>query len=68
MLVSEDELAHAFRWLYTRTKLACELGAAAPAAALLSRRVAVEPGQTVVCVVSGGNVAPQQAAAILAQP
>jgi len=68
VLVSEDELAHAFRWLYTRTKFACELGAAAPAAALLSRRVAVEPGQTVVCVVSGGNVAPQQAAAILAQP
>ncbi|HKI91905.1 MAG TPA: threonine/serine dehydratase [Gaiellaceae bacterium] len=68
VLVSEDELAHAFRWLYTRTKLACELGAAAPAAALLSRRVAVDPGQTVVCVVSGGNVAPHQAAAILAQP
>ena len=68
VLVSEDELAHAFRWLYTRTKLACELGAAAPAAALLSRRVAVEPGQTVVCVVSGGNVAPHQAAAILASP
>ncbi len=29
VLVAEDELVHAFRWLYTRTKLACELGAAA---------------------------------------
>jgi hypothetical protein len=28
--------------------------------------VAIEPGQNVVAVVSGGNVAPEQAAAILA--
>ena len=33
---------------------------------LLSGKVAIEPGQNVVAVVSGGNVAPQQAAAILA--
>jgi threonine dehydratase len=66
VLVSEDDLADAFRWLYTRTKLACELGAAASTAALLSGKVRVEPGETVVAVVSGGNVAPQQAAAILA--
>jgi threonine dehydratase len=65
VLVAEDELVHAFRWLYTRTKLACELGAAASAAALLSGKVAVERGQTVVAVVSGGNVGPRQAAAIL---
>jgi threonine dehydratase len=66
VLVSEDDLAEAFRWLYTRTKLACELGAAAPTAALLSGKVRVEPGETVVAVVSGGNIAPKQAAAILA--
>ena len=66
VLVSEDELADAFRWLYTRTKLACELGAAASTAALLSGKARVEPGETVVAVVSGGNVAPKQAAAILA--
>ena len=65
VLVSEDELAEAFRWLYARTKLACELGAAASPAALLSGKVRVEPGETVVVVVSGGNVAPKQAAAIL---
>ena len=68
VLVSEDDLRAAFRWLYARTKLACELGAAASAAALLSGKVEIEPGQTVVAVVSGGNVAPKQAAAILAQP
>ena len=66
VLVSDDELMEAFRWIYGRTKLACELGAAAGTAALLSGRVQVEPGQTVVSVVSGGNVAAKQAAAILA--
>jgi threonine dehydratase len=66
VLVSEDDLFEAFRWLYARTKLACELGAAASAAALLSGKVVVERGQNVVAVVSGGNVAPGQAAAILA--
>jgi len=66
VLVSEAELADAFRWLYVRTKLACELGAAASTAALLSGKVLLEPGETVVAVVSGGNIAPKQAAAILA--
>jgi threonine dehydratase len=68
VLVSDEELFDAFRWLYTRTKLACELGAAASTAALLAGKASVKPGQTVVAVVSGGNVAPQQAAAILAKP
>jgi threonine dehydratase len=67
VLVSDDDLSGAFRWLYARMKLACELGAAASTAALLSGKVAVDPGQNVVAVVSGGNVAPQQAAAILAE-
>ncbi len=66
VLVDEDALADAFRWLYARMKLACELGGAASTAALLSGAVRVEPGQTVVAVVSGGNVASKQAAAILA--
>jgi threonine dehydratase len=68
VLVTEDELADAFRFVYARTKLACELGAAAPVAAILSGKAVVEPGQTVVAVVSGGNVGPKQAAAILARP
>jgi threonine dehydratase len=67
VLVSEDELFDAFRWTYARTKLACELGGAAPVAALLAGKAGVRRGETVVAVVSGGNIAPQQAAAILAQ-
>ena len=65
VLVSEEELFDAFRWLYARTKFAAELGAAASTAALLSGKVQIEPGQTVVAVVSGGNIAAKQAAAIL---
>jgi threonine dehydratase len=67
VLVSEDDLYESFRWLYARMKLACELGAAASTAALLSGKVVVQPGQNVVSIVSGGNVAPNQAAAILAR-
>ena len=65
VLVSEEELAAAFRWVYVRTKLAAELGAVAGIAALLAGKAAVEPGQTVVSVVSGGNISPREAAAIL---
>jgi threonine dehydratase len=66
VLVTENELVDAFRWLYARMKYAAELGAAASTAALLAGKVDVEPGQTVVAVVSGGNIAAKQAAAILA--
>jgi threonine dehydratase len=66
VLVSEKVLEEAFRFMYTRMKLACEVAGAATAAALLSGVVEVELGQTVAAVVSGGNVAPKTAAAILA--
>jgi threonine dehydratase len=66
VLVSEDALREAFRFMYGRMKLACEVAGAATAAALLSGVVVPEPGQTVVAVVSGGNVAPKTAVAILA--
>jgi threonine dehydratase len=65
VLVSEDDLGEALRWLYERTKLACELGAAASTAALLSGKLRVDPGESVVAIVSGGNIAAKQAAAIL---
>jgi threonine dehydratase len=66
VLVSEEALEEAFRFMYTRMKLACEVAGAATAAALLSGVVEVEQGQIVAAVVSGGNVAPKTAAAILA--
>jgi threonine dehydratase len=65
VLVTEDELADGMRFLYRRAKLACEPAAAAGVAALLTGKVTVEPGDTVVAVVSGGNVVAQIASAIL---
>jgi threonine dehydratase len=64
VLVSEAEIEDAFRWLYSRAKLACEPAAATALAPLLSGRI--EP-RSVAVVVSGGNVAAETAAAILAR-
>jgi threonine dehydratase len=66
VLVTEDELKEAFSFLYARTKLAAEPAGAAAVAALLARKIPLETGETVVAVVSGGNVATQTAVAILA--
>ena len=63
---TEDELVAGFRFLYTRAKVACELAGAATTAALLAGRIELEPGSTVVAVISGGNIVPETAAAILA--
>lgn len=68
VLVTEREIAEAMRFLYARAKLACEPAGAASTAALLAGKIAVEPGATVVAVVSGGNADPKMAAAILAEP
>jgi threonine dehydratase len=66
VLVTEDEIKAGMRFLYTRAKLACEPAAAVPVAALLAGKIPLEQGETVVAVVSGGNVAPETAVAILA--
>jgi threonine dehydratase len=64
VVVSETEIEDAFRWLYACAKLACEPAAATALAPLLSGRI--EPRSAAV-VVSGGNVAAETAAAILAR-
>jgi threonine dehydratase len=64
VLVSDDEIEDAFRFLYERAKLAVEPAGAAAVAALRAGKV---QGERVVCVVSGGNVAAQTASAILAR-
>ena len=65
VLVTEEEIEHAFRFVYERAKLACEpAGAVATAAWLAGKIHAKSP----VILVSGGNVAGQTAAAILARP
>ena len=66
VLVSEEELAGAMRFLYGRAKLACEPAGAAATGALLAGKVPYEQDESVVAVVSGGNVAPETAVAILA--
>ena|SRR5215204_1001419 len=68
VLVEEDEIEDGMRFLYQRAKLACEPAGAAAVAALRAERVAVEEGEAVVAVVSGGNVSSETAAAILARP
>ncbi|TML77362.1 MAG: pyridoxal-phosphate dependent enzyme [Actinobacteria bacterium] len=63
VLVTEDEIADGMRFLYARAKLACEPAGAAAAGAVLAGKVEAARGMAVI--VSGGNVDPQQAAAIL---
>jgi threonine dehydratase len=65
VLVSEDELIEAVRFVYSRAKLACEGGAAAGVAALLSGRVDVSGSRGVAVIVSGGNIAPDLLARLL---
>jgi threonine dehydratase len=63
--VDESELAVGFRALYATAKVACEPGAAAAVAAILAGKVDLAGVASVVCVVSGGNVAPAVAAGLL---
>jgi threonine dehydratase len=63
VLVSEQEIAAGMRFLYASAKLACEPAGAAAAGAVLAGKVDAGPGMAVI--VSGGNVDPEQAAAIL---
>ena len=63
VLVTEDEIAEGMRFLYARAKLACE-----PAARRRPERCSrarSRQGRSVAVIVSGGNVEPAQAAAIL---
>ena len=66
VLVTEAEIEEGMRFLYARAKLACEPAGAATTGALLAGKIPLAPGETAVAVVSGGNVAAQTAAAILA--
>ena len=67
VLVTEEEIEAGLRFLYGRAKLACEPAAAAGVGALLAGKVPLDGEKPVGVVVSGGNVAPETAAAILAR-
>jgi threonine dehydratase len=68
VLLEEDEIEDGMRFLYQRAKLACEPAGAAAVAALRAGKVPLNGDETVVAVVSGGNVVGETAAAILARP
>ncbi|MBX6350079.1 MAG: threonine/serine dehydratase [Clostridia bacterium] len=57
VLVSDDEILEAMRYLATDAKLVAEPSGAVTVAAALAGR-GVRPGETVVAVVSGGNADP----------
>jgi threonine dehydratase len=68
VLVEEGEIEEGMRFCYERAKLACEPAGAVAVAAIKARKIPLNEGETVVAVVSGGNVSGDIAAAILARP
>ena len=64
--VSDDEIRHATGWLYQSAKLACEPAGAAATSALLSNRIHLARTDTVVSIVSGGNIDLADIARVLA--
>jgi len=64
VLVTDQEIEAAFRFLYQRAKLACEPAGAVATAAWLTGKIQAERP---VVLVSGGNVAAETAGAILAR-
>jgi threonine dehydratase len=66
VLVTEDEVRAAMRFLALRLKLVVEPTGAVPAAALLSGKLR-NFGERAGVIVSGGNVAPELLAAVLAR-
>src|SRR5690606_41126778 len=55
ILVDDDAIVEARRWLWRRCRILAEPGAATPLAALLSGAVRPEPATRTVVVISGAN-------------
>jgi threonine dehydratase len=56
VIVNDAEIGNAMRLTLERCKVLAEPAAAASVAALLSNKVPLNEGETVVCILSGGNV------------
>jgi threonine dehydratase len=56
VVISDELITEGMRFLTERAKLVAEPAGAAATAALLAGRVKARPGETVVAIVSGGNV------------
>lgn len=68
IVISDDTIAEGMRFLAERAKLVAEPAGAAATAALLAGSVRVKPGETVVAIVSGGNVDRAKFAQLIAPP
>src|SRR5215510_13019018 len=66
LLVSDEEIAEAVRFLLLRGKVLVEPTGAVPAAALLAGKLPLPTGSKVGVVLSGGNIDPELLAQILA--
>jgi threonine dehydratase len=64
--VAEEEISAAMRELASRAKLVAEGSGAAATAGVLSGRLALRKGSSVVAIVSGGNIDPERLAGVLA--
>jgi threonine dehydratase len=62
VLVTDDDILEAQRWLWTETKMAVEPAAATPLAALRTGRYQPDAAASVVVVLSGANVDPASVA------
>ena len=67
ILVDDADISDAMVWLLERMKVVAEGAGAAPLAALLTGAVHYKPGDTVVLVISGGNVDSHQYSRIIRQ-
>ena len=65
LLVSDDEVRAAVRFLALRARIVVEPTGAVPAAAVLARRLPLGPGARVGIVLSGGNIEPSMLIEIL---
>jgi len=66
LLVSDEEIAEAVRFLLLRGKVLVEPTGAVPAAALLAGKLPLPTGSKVGVILSGGNIDPELLARILA--
>jgi threonine ammonia-lyase medium form len=65
VIVSDQEIVEAMGLILERCKVVAEPAAASTLAALLSDRVSLPQGSTVVCVLSGGNIDRERLKALL---
>ncbi len=67
LLVSDEEIKEAVRFLLLRAKILAEPTGAVAAAALLAGKLPIARGARVGVVVSGGNIDPETLAALLSK-